>query len=145
MFRLLAQKNGQWTAVAELVFGFGKSTIQHGLLTGEVSLVINSDYCVVGDIKDLRQLNLHISTTLGSSLEAQVKTLGEGHGFGVVMQETSKQWQAKSDATGFAGQGFVMGPHKKFTVECGCDQAPGCEWCCGCGWVTEHVKALKGD
>lgn len=62
----------------------------------------------------------------------------EHFGYGATMSEAAKAWQ-KKDPVG----AFVVGPCKIMTVPCGCKSPYKCDWCCGSGWLTKHVKAVK--
>lgn len=79
----------------------------------------------------------------GGLPEKQVRDVCELLGYGRVMQIASVMWQEKAKQSGPEGTGFVIGPHVAMTVHCGCNPDNNCEWCCGCGWLTKHVKALK--
>ena len=77
-----------------------------------------------------------------------VRQLCERIGYGNVMHTASELWTEKARKEGFEGQGFLVGPHATFAVSCPHheDNFPGwrdanghCDWCCGCGWVTQKV------
>lgn len=65
-------------------------------------------------------------------------------GYGATMHEAAKlykQWDLiRNDAR---GSNFVVGPCDAMVVPCECDVQHKCKWCCGCGWLTQHVKAMK--
>lgn len=67
-----------------------------------------------------------------------IRSLGEQIGFGNMMDLASRIW-----AEDVSGGAFVVGPAKALTVECGCESPKGCDWCCGTGWLTKHVKSVK--
>lgn len=58
--------------------------------------------------------------------------------YGATMHETQQLWEAV-DPKGC----FTIGPCKAATVPCGCKKPHKCDWCCGTGWLTKHVKAIK--
>lgn len=62
------------------------------------------------------------------------------HGYGLVMQLASQSWGAIQP-----GLNHVTGPAAGMTVPCVCDSPFHCEWCCGTGWLTKHVKELIKD
>lgn len=74
--------------------------------------------------------------------KAALLQICEQIGYGRVMQLSSQMWQEK-DPIG----SFVVGTCKISTVPCGCNDGSKpfehCDWCCGCGWLTEHVKQIK--
>ena len=79
-----------------------------------------------------------------SEEEKLVKGIAELIGYGRVMQIASQAWEEKAISQGLDGSGFVIGPCTALTESCGCVEVEGsCEWCCGSGWLTKHVKELK--
>lgn len=64
----------------------------------------------------------------------------EWFGYGSAMQLISEEWEKKLT---IPGGSLVVGPARAMTVPCGCPQPHKCDWCCGCGWLTRHVKAIK--
>jgi hypothetical protein len=76
----------------------------------------------------------------------QVKKLGSLIGFGNIMDCASEVWSKLLIERGHpAGGEFVVGPCKIFTVPCSCikNNESFCDWCCGCGWITEKVARIK--
>ena len=75
--------------------------------------------------------------------EEEVRVLCEKLGYGRVLQLTSLAWQKKGRGGNQSGIGMVIGPHVGTTTKC---WHPGqdthCDWCCGCGWVTEKVASV---
>lgn len=74
----------------------------------------------------------------------EVEKICERFGYGRVMQIASESWQEKASSEGTPGEGLVIGPHAVMVVACGCNPEYSCQWCCGAGWLTKHVKSLKG-
>jgi hypothetical protein len=74
-----------------------------------------------------------------------VSVLCEEHGYGRVMQLAALLWKSRVEEEGIPGSYFVIGPRKSMVVSCGCDSPSSCDWCCGSGWVTRYVKAIKND
>ncbi len=72
--------------------------------------------------------------------ESQVKDLCEFIGYGRVMQIASEAWQEKDDKGA-----FQIGTCVGLTEPCGCEKPSKCDWCCGTGWLTKHVKSLKNS
>ena len=72
-----------------------------------------------------------------------VKAIGDVIGFGRVMQLAQQAWREvlikKYDHPG--GE-FSIGPCVSLTVPCECKYGM-CDWCCGSGWLTKHVKKMK--
>lgn len=68
----------------------------------------------------------------------EVVEMCERLGYGYVMQQASWGWKEK-DNTGY----HTKGPCGGLTVPCECENIVGCDWCCGCGWLTEKVKEIK--
>jgi hypothetical protein len=67
-------------------------------------------------------------------------------GFGATMQEVAHLYKIevnKPYKLAAPGSNFVVGPCESMTVPCDCDAPHECDWCCGCGWLTKHVKAIK--
>jgi hypothetical protein len=77
------------------------------------------------------------------SEETEVSEFCEKYGYGRVMQIASQKWSQKAVSIGLPGSGFVIGPCENATIPCGCNPQEPCEWCCGAGWLTKHVKSLK--
>ncbi len=70
-----------------------------------------------------------------------IKQVGERIGYGRIMQIGQELWREQLEEMGLAGGEFASGPCVASTVPCGCKDS--CGWCCGAGWLTEHVKAVK--
>lgn len=64
-------------------------------------------------------------------------------GYGRVLQLVSESWQEIGQKNNEPSMGNVIGPHVGMVVDCGCNPDARCDWCCGSGWLTKHVKALK--
>ena len=67
-------------------------------------------------------------------------------GFGATMSEVEHLYRQEvnlPDTLSVSGSNFVVGPCEAATVPCGCDVPHKCDWCCGCGWLTKHVKKIK--
>lgn len=76
--------------------------------------------------------------------EKLVKELGDQIGYGNMMHLASKIWKNMlKDKWNIEGGEFIVGPCASMVVPCECDVRSNCEWCCGCGWVTKHVKNMK--
>ena len=75
--------------------------------------------------------------------ENRVLNACEFIGYGRVMQLASDAWKEKAKIKNQDGMGLVIGPHVGMVEPCGCDPEQSCEWCCGSGWLTKHVKKLK--
>ena len=75
--------------------------------------------------------------------EHEVDVLGQKIGFGNMMDIASRKWDERLKLKGLTGGAFVVGPCKLMTFECGCKNAVKCDWCCGSGWLTKHVKEIK--
>ncbi len=73
----------------------------------------------------------------------QVKRLGDAIGYGRMMQCAQECWKEVLQEQGFEGGEFAYGPCVGMTVPCGCKS--NCDWCCGSGWLTKHVKQLKDE
>jgi hypothetical protein len=144
MFKLYKQTGNNWNEIGQLDFDNGRSTVQQSLMTGETCIAINNAHCLTGNTEDLKQLLNHINVILGDTFEKQIGHLSETFGYGLVMQEVSQQWNKKASSEGRIGEGFVVGPHNRFSELCGCEPGINCDWCCGSGWLTKHVKSLKG-
>lgn len=74
--------------------------------------------------------------------ESTVLDLCRKIGFGRVLQLASRLWQQQERETGI---GMVVGPHVSCTVPCWHpkdNDTVHCDWCCGCGWVTEKVASV---
>lgn len=77
-------------------------------------------------------------------LDTGVSKLGEEFGYGAMMYSASELWgKMLNEKWKISGGEFVVGPCKSAIVECGCKRQSKCEWCCGTGWLTKHVKKLK--
>lgn len=75
----------------------------------------------------------------------EVEHLCERMGYGAVLHHASTLWQEKGVREGQPSTGMMVGPHRGSTVECWHptkDANGHCVWCCGCGWVTEHVALI---
>jgi hypothetical protein len=75
-----------------------------------------------------------------SPYKGALRDICEAIGYGRSMSLISEWWGLK---LGGNGGEFVVGTCKALTVPCGCDDQPHCDWCCGCGWLTKHVKSIK--
>jgi hypothetical protein len=74
--------------------------------------------------------------------KAAVKQLGDQIGYGLMMQLTHECWREAAAAHGLPpGSAHTCGPCADLTVPCGCNG--GCNWCEGCGWLTQKVKEVK--
>lgn len=101
--------------------------------------------------------NEHLARGHIETLEKQLKTLQQiqerqfwdflqqaDMGYGRAMQLAQKLWRETLVRKGMPPGGeFQYGPCVAMTVPCGCDNASQCEWCCGSGWLTKKVKAVK--
>lgn len=64
--------------------------------------------------------------------------------YGVMMTLGQELWRESLIEQGYPPGGeFIVGPCVSMTVACDCENAAHCDWCCGCGWLTKHVKAIK--
>jgi len=73
-----------------------------------------------------------------------VYNLGKSIGFGNMMSLAQEAWEGMLESEyGYDGGAFVVGPCKVSVVRCGCSSPKDCVWCCGCGWLTAHVKKIK--
>lgn len=77
--------------------------------------------------------------------KGQLRDVCEAIGYGRSMQLISEWWGLKLGN----GGNFVVGTAKSQAVACGCNDGSKpfehCDWCCGCGWLTEKVKGLKEE
>lgn len=64
-------------------------------------------------------------------------------GYRRVLQLVSESWQEIGQKNNEPSMGNVIGPHVGMVVDCGCAPEARCDWCCGSGWLTKHVKVLK--
>lgn len=78
------------------------------------------------------------SDALHKQQQTILKPICETFGYGAVMTVVSELWQEKNEAGA-----FVVGPCKGMVVSCGCEKPHKCDWCCGTGWLTKHVKVVK--
>ncbi len=70
--------------------------------------------------------------------DRDVRELGDRIGYGRLMQAAEKIWGEKQP-----GLQHSVGPGASLLVKCPCREngpANNCDWCCGCGRVTERVK-----
>ena len=73
-----------------------------------------------------------------------LKPIADVIGAGELMRLGQTLWrEALVEDMGVSGGEFAIGPCVAATVPCGCEQPHKCEWCCGCGWLTKHVKTLQ--
>ncbi len=85
-----------------------------------------------------------ISTTeMNHRLLAEIRVLGRIFGFGAIMQATNAAWNHQALELRRPGEERTIGPAAATTVLCECPEPGKCEWCCGSGWLTKHVKSLK--
>ncbi len=95
-----------------------------------------------------------VLATLGARVLNQRKTeeravamLGKSIGYGRLMELAQQEWRRElQDGTGHVGGEFASGPCVALTVVCGCryeEEVSRCEWCCGSGWLTRHVRELQ--
>lgn len=77
------------------------------------------------------------------SVQKKIVQLCEDYGYGRVMEVTSKEWSKKADSIDLSGSHFVVGPCGSQVEPCECDPRDNCVWCCGSGWLTNHVKSVK--
>lgn len=79
-----------------------------------------------------------------NALKISLLSYAEENGYGFTMQETVRLWRLKiGNDDHLKGSNFVIGCCEQLTISCGCENEPDCHWCCGCGWLTRHVKAIK--
>ena len=65
-------------------------------------------------------------------------------GYGYAMRRISEMWKEKLAINNDPDGGhFVVGPCESMTTACGCEVPHACDWCCGSGWLTRHVKTIK--
>ncbi len=75
-------------------------------------------------------------------------------GYGHLMHAAARVWRDNLARDGMEGCALTVGPCATFTVRCGCrshdagiarllDENGHCDWCCGCGWVTERVRVAQ--
>lgn len=94
-----------------------------------------------------------VSAMIREAAEREVGDLCRRYGFGCVMQVASYLWRRKGAEDGQPSTGIVTGPHHGLTVPCFCRRVPpddpnhheregGCDWCCGCGWLTKAVANM---
>jgi hypothetical protein len=73
-----------------------------------------------------------------------VRRLGEQIGYGRTMQLCEELWNEHEPK----GHGHSVGPCLALLTPCACvESEPGpasCNWCCGTGRVTQHVRILQG-
>lgn len=79
---------------------------------------------------------------IGKGQRPAVMELGAMIGFGNMMQLASSCWREHLGPPLEGGE-FVVGPCRGSVVDCP-DASHGtedehCDWCCGCGWVTQQV------
>lgn len=73
----------------------------------------------------------------------RVRDLGRIVGFGNMMDLARQCWREELEDKGyFVGGEFAVGPCVAMTERCICGGKGNCDWCCGCGWLTKHVKRL---
>lgn len=73
----------------------------------------------------------------------EVTKLGEGIGYGNMMHLAQACWKESLARQGYpTGGEFIVGTCVAMTVPCGCERYS-CDWCCGSGWLTKHVKEVK--
>ncbi len=70
-----------------------------------------------------------------------IKSIGKTMGYGRIMQLGQECWREALEKEGYVGGEFQCGPCVALTVPCGCSGS--CDWCCGSGWLTKHVKSIK--
>lgn len=74
----------------------------------------------------------------------EIKKVGDQFGYGLLMHEAQNLWRESLIENDFPSGGeFAVGPCVALTVPCGCEHPHECDWCCGCGWLTKHVKEIK--
>ena len=84
----------------------------------------------------------HIPPHLSGEFLA-VKRLGLRIGFGALMQHANWAWAEVAESKGLGGSESAVGTAKAMTTDCGCTIPKYCDWCCGVGWLTHHVKKVK--
>lgn len=76
--------------------------------------------------------------------KAALKKLHPGIPYGAMMTLGQELWRESLIEQGYPPGGeFIVGPCVTMTVPCECEDPVHCEWCCGCGWLTKHVKEVK--
>lgn len=79
--------------------------------------------------------------------EEAVRKLGDSIGYGRLMQLACQEWGKSLNANGqSSGGNFVIGPCSATVTQCGCSGAHTgdvCDWCCGTGWLTKHVREVQ--
>lgn len=86
------------------------------------------------------------------SEESLVRELGGAIGYGRMMQLAEQEWRKLLARSGHAGGEHTTGPCASSMVPCQCrtekepqlDANGHCDWCCGAGRVTKHVRAQQG-
>lgn len=68
----------------------------------------------------------------------KLKHLAAEIGYGAAMHEITAAWAETAK-----GSEFTIGTCKAMTTPCGCKNRVECDWCCGSGWLTKHVKKIK--
>lgn len=73
-----------------------------------------------------------------------VERIGEEIGYGRMMQLAQEAWRNSLARDGWPiGGEFAYGPCVAMLVRCGCKHPGKCDWCCGTGKLTKHVKKIK--
>lgn len=79
--------------------------------------------------------------------KAAVDRLGSAIGYGRMMQFAEECWRELLERSGGAGGEHTTGPCAAFMVPCECIELGtgpvNCDWCCGCGRVTKHVREVQ--
>lgn len=80
--------------------------------------------------------------------EHAVAMLGKSMGYGRLMELAQQEWRRElRNSNDVVGSEFAYGPCVALTVVCGCryeeSATSSCDWCCGSGWLTRHVRELQ--
>lgn len=102
----------------------------------------------LGMTREEAQADIRKRQCIQGRIDAAVLAVCEQHGYGAVMQSASELWKEKEELAGRDGSAngaIVTGPCAGMIVPCGCKVPHKCDWCCGCSWLTEHVKRVKDE
>lgn len=105
-------------------------------------------------MNSLNKLGIDTIATSKSVFEQQqiaeenvIRELGGKIGYGRLMQLASQEWGKSLNSKGLpSGGNFVIGPCSATVTQCGCSGAHTgdvCDWCCGTGWLTKHVREVQ--
>ncbi len=73
-----------------------------------------------------------------NEVDERIHELCVAFGYGRVMQVASHLWSEREND----GTHKVVGPCGALVVPCPGETLTNCDWCEGCGWVTEKVRDL---